>query len=130
MGPETGNGRFWVCFGAEGKGKLWLARGENENKGKKAGIGEKGVLVLWSGVCGGKWLRWRNGGARWWLTWEKKMFFLKKEEGLRLFGQLRGNLVRKKKGRVSAGGGPCVRRVGVAEGFLARRLFFFSNEGV
>ena len=31
------------------------------------------MLVLWSGVCGGKWLRWRNGGARWWLTWEKKM---------------------------------------------------------
>jgi hypothetical protein len=71
-------------FGAEGKGKLWLARGENETKGKKTGIGEKGVLVLWSGVCGGKWLRWRNGGARWWLrwrngrarwwlTWEKKM---------------------------------------------------------
>jgi len=78
MGPETRNGRFWVCFGAEGKGKLWLARGENENKGKKAGIGEKGVLVLWSGVCGGKWLRWRNGGARWWLTWVKKMFFLKR----------------------------------------------------
>jgi hypothetical protein len=127
MGPETGNGRFWVCFGAEGKGKLWLARGENENKGKKAGIGEKGVLVLWSGVCGGKWLRWRNGGARWWLTWEKKMFFFLREEGLRLFGQLRGNLVREKKGRVSAGGGALCPAAWCGRGLPCTvALFFFK----
>jgi len=35
---------------------------------------------------------------------EEDVFF-QREEGLRLFGQLRGNLVREKKGRVSAGGG-------------------------
>jgi len=48
-----------------------------------------------------------------------------------LFGQLKGNLVREKKGRVSAGGGgPCVWQLGVAEGFLGWRLFFFSKDGV
>jgi hypothetical protein len=36
---------------------------------------------------------------------EEDGFFFLREEGLRLFGQLRGNLVREKKGRVSAGGG-------------------------
>jgi hypothetical protein len=45
-----------------------------------------------------------------------------------LFGQLRGNLVREKKGRVSAGrGGACVRQLGVAEDFLGLRLFFFKG---
>lgn len=45
-----------------------------------------------------------------------------------LFGQLRGNLLREKKGIVSArGGGLCVRQLGVAEGFLGQRLFFFKG---
>ena len=65
----AGLGLFW---GWGGRKALAGERGK-WNRREKAGIREKGVLVLWSGVCGGKWLRWRNGGARWWLTWEKKM---------------------------------------------------------
>jgi hypothetical protein len=42
----------WVCFGAEGKGKLLAGEKGKQNRREKAGIGEKGVLVLWSGVCG------------------------------------------------------------------------------
>ena len=37
----------WVCFGAEGKGKLWLARGENETEGKSL---ESGRRECW--CCG------------------------------------------------------------------------------
>jgi hypothetical protein len=36
---------------AEG-GSFWSAEGKKKGQREKAGIGEKGVLVPWSGVCG------------------------------------------------------------------------------
>jgi hypothetical protein len=67
----------------------------------------------------------RKGGGRTCVGMKKR----RKNKGVDvLFGQLRGNLVREKKGRVSArGGGPCVRQLGVAEGFLGWQLFFFQR---
>jgi hypothetical protein len=65
-------------FRGWGEGKALVGKRGKWNRKEKAGIGEKGVLVLWSGVCGGavtemeKWrgslvadLReedWRTGG--------------------------------------------------------------------
>jgi len=39
------------CLYAEG-GSFWSAEGKKKGQREKAGIGEKGVLVPWSGVCG------------------------------------------------------------------------------
>jgi len=46
FGKEKGKwGRFLVCFGAQGKGKLWLARGETTVEGgeqpRKEAVGEE-----------------------------------------------------------------------------------------
>ncbi|KAJ7008342.1 hypothetical protein NC653_007126 [Populus alba x Populus x berolinensis] len=49
---KTGNGRFGFVLELRGKESFWLARGENETEGKRLESGRKGVLVLWSGVCG------------------------------------------------------------------------------
>ena len=37
---------------AKGWCALWSAEGKKKGQREKAGIGEKGVLVPWSGVCG------------------------------------------------------------------------------
>jgi len=57
-------------------------------------------------------------------------FFKKKEEGLHLFSQLRGNLVREKKGRVSAGGRALCPATWCGRGLPCATALFFSNEGV
>ena len=54
-------------------------------------------------------------------------FFFLREDGLRLFGQLRGNLVREKKGRVSAGGGALCPAAWCGRGLpCTAALFFFK----
>ena len=68
--------RPWLCVQLKREGRACGGWGEEETKGEKAGIGEKGVLVLWSGVCGGC-SGWdgENGGALagGWLREEKKI---------------------------------------------------------
>ena len=60
-----------------GAGVLFVQMRGRRSQREKAGIGEKGVLVLWSGVCGGAVaeIRWRNGGALagGWLIEKKKI---------------------------------------------------------
>jgi hypothetical protein len=72
MGLETGNGQFGFVLGLRERKAFGWREGKMKPKGKgwNRGEGSVGAVV---GCLWGKWLRWRNGGARWWLTWEKKM---------------------------------------------------------
>ena len=63
---------FGFVLGLRGKESFGWREGKMKPKGKGWNRGE-GIVgaVVW--CLWGKWLRWRNGGAPWWLTWEKKM---------------------------------------------------------
>jgi len=92
-----------------------------KGKGWNRGEGSVGAVV---GCLWGKWLRWRNGGARWWLTWEKKMgewfVWLAAEKG-ECRGSERGCWMEKRK--ASAGSRKQKSKAGRAA------LFFFLFKG-
>jgi len=92
-----------------------------KGKGWNRGEGSVGVVV---GCLWGKWLRWRNGRACWWLVWENKMgewfVWLTTEKG-ECKGSERGCWMEKRK--ASAGSRERKSKAGRAA------LFFFFSKG-
>ena len=64
---------------------FWSVEGKKKGQREKARIGEKGVLVSWSGVCGSVLMAGKKNGGELWSAERRRKSFL----GRRLFFQRR-----------------------------------------